>query len=242
MGRHCGIRRKQPLSELLGPTHIAGDEALSGRSVDERLEITAPFGRAAKPAAARRPKIAQPQRQLADARGDERLEPFAPAAREHRRGPCARYRDEHRIAVDDRRHDDPGRFAVIDHIDGNRARLTQGGDPAVRGAASGGDDREAYAVEILGNEFAPHGGESACRGPVLELGNEARGDDRDGRTRSRQQRRLAQCHLTAADDEDLLRAQIEEERKVLQAATVEWDGSNCGKYRDTSLRRNGTSG
>ncbi len=174
--------------------------------------------------------MAQPQCELADACRDERLEPLTPAAREHRGRPCARYRDEHGIAVHDGGYDDPRGFPVVDHVDGYRARLAQRGDPAIRCAASRGDDGKAYAHEIVGDEFSPHDLQRARSGAPLELGDDLWGDEGDRGARSLEQSRLAQGDLTAADDEDLLQAQIEEERKVLQGgwgSSTGWMNAGC---------------
>ena len=46
-------------------------------------------------------------------------------------------------------------------------------------------------------------------------------DEGDGRARPFEQRRFAQRHFAAADDEDLLRAQIEEQREVLHGGYVD---------------------
>ena len=56
------------------------------------------------------------------------------------------------------------------------------------------------------------------------------------RARAFEQRRLAQRHLTTADDEDFLRAQIEEERKVLQGGYRLERSIDSGLHQRVSLR------
>ena len=128
--RHGG---QQLLRRTLCALNIAFDEAPRRRAVDDRLEETPPpagISQLLPRALTQRP---QPRSQLADSRGDERFEALAKAARQHRRRAAAGNSDQHGIAVDDRGYDEARGFAVIDHIDGNIARIRQVRDPAVHG-------------------------------------------------------------------------------------------------------------
>jgi hypothetical protein len=55
--------------------------------------------------------------------GDQCFEPLAQAARQHRRRAAGRDCNQHRIAIDDGRHDEARSFAIVDHVDRNIARL-----------------------------------------------------------------------------------------------------------------------
>jgi len=146
---------------------------------------------------------------------NQRLQPFAQTARQHRRCTAGRDRNQHRIAVDDGGYDETGGLAIVDHIDGNIARLAQLGDPTVQGAARGRDDDQTRTVEVARHEFADVESQLAGGSAFQNAGRDFRRHHAERRAAAFEQGNLAQRDLAAADDEHLLPAEVEEHGKVV---------------------------
>ncbi len=151
-GTGCGRGgRQQLLCDTPRALVVALVETPCSGSVHERFEKPPPLAGVAQFPPGRTPQRPQPSGQFANSRGNQRFEPFAQAPSQHRRCAAGRDRHQHRIAVDDGRYDEARRFAIVDDIDGDVARVAQIRDPTVHGTVRCGDDDQTCAVQILGN-------------------------------------------------------------------------------------------
>ncbi len=152
--RRGGGRRQQLPGDAQCPAPVPLDEAARGGTVDDGLEIAPPLARAAQPPAARLAQLAQPQRQVAETIRNECLQAFAQATCQDGRGAAGGNRHQHGIAIDDGRHDESRRFAIVHDVHGDGARVGQFRDPPVQRALRRGDDHEVSALQVVRNEFA----------------------------------------------------------------------------------------
>ena len=147
---------------------------------------------------------------------DRRLQALADQPREDRRRAAARYRDHHRRAIDDRRHDEARQLRVVDDVGEEVPRPRGRRDARVQLAIVGGGDREDYAVElfigIVGGEVGDDPG--GVGGLPVEPGRERARDHENACARLAQQSHLALGDFTAADDQHAAVPKVRKQWKV----------------------------
>ena len=152
-------------------------------------------------------------RQSAQARRQQAFDGAAQSASEQRGLATARYRDDNRIAFDDRRQDKAGGVGTVGDVEGNspcRRRLRY---PIVE------------VVVLIGGKYdgvVPHVArdESAARqlgARALDFTGKSPGDDRHRRTGLLQQAQLARRRLAAANNQGGATLEVEENREIVHA-------------------------
>jgi hypothetical protein len=129
----------------------------------------------------------------AERRGHGCLDPLPQQPRQHRRRASGRDRDGHRVAVNDRRHDEAAQLRPIDDADRDATRSGRCGQSQQVGLGRVGTDRQRTAVEIGGVEYWTQANRGA--GPPQHL-------------------RLALGDLASTQHQDRAGGQVHEDGKV----------------------------
>ena len=165
---------------------------------------------------------AHQRREIADARRDDRLDPFAQAPRQHRRMAAGADRNHHFAAIDDRWKHEGGQVGAVDHIHGNAGVAGARRNLLVALVAGRADHRDR-AGEARGQRIVEIDFELSRSGGSLHdlVGNVGvAGIPAHGGMRGAQQAQLGGGVLAAADQRHGAAGHIQENREKAHCQNV----------------------
>jgi hypothetical protein len=160
------------------------------------------------------------RRYTAKSGGQPGLEPGLDLTGENWRRPLGTDGDDHRIAVDDRRHDEGAFARCINHVERDVRPAHRLGDLFIRVLRVVRRKDHGRPLQVGGFETAPLQYERTLLAQCLDIATDICGDHPDARRRLGEQAQLLQRFLTAARDQDVATLQVDENWEVPQGCDL----------------------